>query len=175
MFKFTLLVTTPRPHRALPVVVVVAAARVHGVPHPARRQPVQRRGQRGDLDRDKQNTKSILITVVCCVSVTSHEPRGPSTSTWCTMSWRRVVALKYWPPITMSTLSQLQEQCEAWHGHGTPASPGTGDQPDQGQEGGPELHAGPLSSHCTQIQHNTSAGHLHIVKATPVYDNDAIA
>ena len=67
MYKFTLLVTTPRPHRALPVVVVVAAARVHGVPHPARRQPVQRRGQRGDLDRDKQNAKYILITHNSCL------------------------------------------------------------------------------------------------------------
>ena len=31
-----------------------------------------------------------------------------------------------------------------------------------------------LSTH-TALRYNTSAGHLHIVKATPVYDNDAIA
>ena len=153
MYKFTLLVTTPRPHRAPPACSSGGSRRTRTrCPPPG---PPSARTAARAAGRSGQGQTKYKIhphnSCLLCVSVTSHEPRGPSTSTWCTMSWRRVVALKYWPPITMSTLSQLQEQCEAWHG--TPASPGTGDQPDQGQEGGPELHAGPLHSHCTQIQH----------------------
>ena len=59
--------------------------------------------------------------------------------------------------------------------------PGTGDlahlalltSQTRGRRGDPSCMLD-LSPH-TAHRYNTSAGHLHIVKATPVYDNDAIA